>query len=90
LKPLADDRAARRGASLTTRGTQGVRSAGRAYTRPRTVTLDLDPTQVQALRQAYVDAGHTGALRWLENHFDNDYAAGWGFDSLDDLNLGPR
>lgn len=90
LKTLAGDRASRHGASLTTRGIQGVRSAGRDYTRPRTVTLDLNPDQVQALRMAYIDSGDTGALRWLEAHFDREYAAGWGFDSLDSMNLGPR
>jgi hypothetical protein len=45
---------------------------------------------VQALRAAYVDAGDAGALRWLEGHFDREDAAGWGFDSLDGLELGPR
>lgn len=90
MKALAEDRAARRGRVPDhPRNPRGPLRRPRLYPPPNR-HLDLDPAQVLALRAAYVNAGDTGALRWLEHHFDTEYAAGWGLDTLDDITLGTR
>ena len=75
------------GAKLTVRAHQGVVAGGREYLRDRTIALALDPDQVNAMNAAYVQGGDKAFLEWLEDRADS-YAAGWGIDRIDSLDLG--
>lgn len=76
------------GARLTVRAHQGVVAGGREYLRDRTISLSLDPESVEAMQAAYVQGGDKAFVAWAENHADMTYAAGWGIDRIDSLDLG--
>lgn len=76
------------GAKLTVRAHQGVVAGGREYLRDRTIALALDPDAVEAMNAAYAQGGDKAFLAWAENHADATYAAGWGIDRIDSLDLG--
>ena len=76
------------GAKLTVRAHQGPVAGGRAYMRDRTISLALDPEAVEAMQAAYAKGGDKAFLTWAENHADSTYAAGWGIERIDSLDLG--
>jgi len=76
------------GAKLAVRARQGVVAGGRGYLRDRTISLELDPGQVEAMQAAYAQGGDKAFVQWAENHADANYAAGWGMDRIDSLELG--
>lgn len=76
------------GAKLTVRAHQGVVAGGREYLRDRTISMALDPEAVEAMQAAYAQGGDKAFLAWAENHADMTYAAGWGIDRIDSLDLG--
>ncbi len=77
------------GTRLKVRGFQGVIAGGREYLRNRTIGMDLEPHQVQAMQAAYAQGGDKGFVRWLENEADYVEAVGWGVERIDSIDLGP-
>lgn len=69
----------RRGARLTVTALQGPLS--REYMRRRTVALDLDPADAEAMIDAWENGGEKGFMTWMGAHFDNDYVADWKMDT---------
>lgn len=82
LAVARDDRASKRGATLTIKGRQGPLDYER---HGRSVTLDLDPSQVRAMRDAWEAGGDNGVLRWTSSTLDQDYVADWNIVSIDDI-----
>lgn len=76
------------GAKLTVRAHQGVVAGGREYLRDRTISMTLNPDDVAAMQAAYAQGGDKAFVRWAENHADTTYAAGWGMDRIDSIDLG--
>ncbi|MCX5046251.1 helix-turn-helix domain-containing protein [Aldersonia sp. NBC_00410] len=66
------------GARLRVTGYQGVEG----YERDRTVYWDLDPDQVDAMWNSYVDGGEAGLLDWMRG-----YAAGDDYGNTEDWNV---
>lgn len=79
--------ATRYGAKLSIRGVQGPTAAGREYRRPRQIMLQLDPDAVNDMLDAYEARGDKGLVGWLETYSSDTYVDGWGFDSIEHLDL---
>ena len=77
----------RKSARMTTHGVQGPASGGKGYARPRTVTLELGPADIDALFDAYETGGDKGAQEWLERHHSMNYVPDWHFESIDRISL---
>lgn len=78
---------ARNGARLSIRGAQGPSRAGEDYRRFRKVDLLLGPGDVDGMLSAYEQGGDRAVVSWMEGHFDREYVADWGFDSITEMEL---
>lgn len=87
LAAARGDRASRYGATLRVRGEQGPRDYERYG---RTVSLDLDPSQVQAMRDAYEAGGDKAMMDWTTAEMDQNYVADWNIVSLTDIQFDPK
>lgn len=93
---LAGTGAGSRGAGISTYGTQikvrgfqGPVVGGKPYLRDRTITMDLEAQQVQAMQAAYTQGGDKGFVRWVESQADEVKVAGWSVERIDSIELGP-
>lgn len=82
----------KRGARLSINARQGPYD--RAYRRSRTVTVELDPGQLQRMVDAYENGGDRGFMTWATHHFGvNDgsgypaYVEEWQIGSVDSIDL---
>lgn len=87
LAAARGDRASKRGATMRIRGQQGPLDYERYG---RTVTLDLNPEQVEAMRDAYEAGGDKGMLGWTTTELDQNYVADWNIVTIDDIRFDPR
>ncbi|HQZ85740.1 MAG TPA: hypothetical protein PLB21_08975 [Actinomycetota bacterium] len=78
---------ASRGARLSITGLQGPRAAGRDYMRKRTTLLELDPSDAEAMMNAWENGGEKGFMTWATGHWGNEYLDDWKFESVDDLDV---
>lgn len=78
---------ASRGARLSITGPQGPRAAGRDYMRNRTTQLELDPTDAEAMMNAWENGGEKGFMSWATGHWGNEYLDDWKFEAVDDLDI---
>lgn len=75
------------GARVSITGPQGPHAAGRDYMRVRTTQLDLDPTDVHAMLDAWEKGGDKGFLAWATGHWGEQYLDDWKFDGIDGLDI---
>lgn len=78
---------ASRGARVSITGLQGPRAAGRDYLRRRTTQLDLDPSDAEAMLDAWEAGGEKGFMDWATNHWGQEYLDDWRFDGIDNLDI---
>lgn len=91
LKDTKQGPMGRYGAKLSVKGPQGPKRAGKDYKRNRRVQFDVAPEDVQAMIQTYEDGGDQALVSWLEGYADQNYVDGWGFDGIEEFDLGdPR
>ena len=90
LGGASGDSSSRYGAVVSMRGKMGPYSSDREYQRVRRANVELSAPDVVALRDAYAARGERGAVAWLEQYMDREYAAQWEFQSLDDMTLRPK
>jgi len=76
---------AQRGGSLNVGGRQGVQGKKGFYIRDRQITLELTPGEVDAMWSAYEEGGDKAVSQWLTDHADDNYAAGWSFETIDNI-----
>lgn len=78
---------ASRGARLSITGLQGPRASGRDYMRKRTVSLELDPADAEAMMNAWENGGEKGFMSWATGHWDNEYVPDWKFEDVDGVDI---
>ena len=88
LADARDGAKARRITRLSVTGMQGPTVDGKEYRRYRKVDINLDPDAVESMWGAYEDGGDKGLVSWLAGYAGDEYVPDWGFDSIDDLQLG--
>lgn len=76
---------ATRGARISISGVQGPHE--RAYMRPRTTQLDLDPADAQAMLDAWTNGGDKGFMDWATTHWDREYLDDWRFGDVDTIEI---
>lgn len=82
--------AAQNGVRLRINGRQGPTRAGRDYLRPRQTFQNLSPDEADSLFDAYERGGEQGFLDWATSYWDQNYLDGWGFDTIDGVEVDPR
>ena len=78
---------ANRGGHLRIRGHQGPSAAGKTYKRDRQIQLELTPADVEAMWSAFEQNGDEGVSKWMTNHADEQYVAGWEFERSDEMGI---
>ena len=78
---LRKSRMKNKGAKLKIKGKQGPRAAGQSYARQRTVELDLDPYEMEAILDAWENGDDDAALQAVQDAFEDDgYPPNWSWE----------
>lgn len=83
-------RMAKSGARVVVGGRQGPRSSSANSIRSRTVELNIDAADVNALWTEYERGGESAASKWLTDYADDKYLENWHFESIEDFDMKTR
>jgi len=78
---------ASRGARVAIDGMQRPHAAGQDYMRKRVTQLDLDPTDAEAMLNAWEQGGEKGFMSWASSFWDSEYLNDWKFDDVDSITI---